>query len=104
MSESISVIVCNYEESISSVSKGARCYVWDANASHGGERVHLLVRSRSGRWIRKWENRNRIGNFRLLKLQPENPVYSKLKGYVDFDGERGLLRLLMLKERPYQNQ
>lgn len=79
MSSDLRVIACNYKESISAVRKGALCYMLNSNPGNGGERVNLLIRSRSGRWIEKWENVKRLGQFRMKTVPPEHPQYERLK-------------------------
>lgn len=69
------VVQCNYTESISSVPLGARAYVIDPNNGNGAERIQVLVRSRGARWIEKWEDIRRLGNFRVKTLPSEHPLY-----------------------------
>lgn len=80
MSESpdIRVVACNYLVGTSAVAQGALCYavhVWC------GERVRILARSRSGRWIEKWANFKKLGNFRLKTLPPEHPRYRDYRAH-----------------------
>lgn len=70
------VVQCNYTEDISSVAQGARAYVVYPNEGWASERICVLARSRSGRWIEKWEDVRRLGNFRVKTLPPEHPLYS----------------------------
>lgn len=68
-------VVCNYAEPTKIASKGARvyfCYGWTGG---GYERVNILVRSRGGRLVRKWEHIRRLENFRIKTLPPEHPRY-----------------------------
>jgi hypothetical protein len=39
------------------------------------KRVHLLVRSRGGRWVDKWEALSRIGNVRVKTIPEGHPLY-----------------------------
>lgn len=70
-----SVIQCNYAESTSAIAKGARAYVIGLNSGGGHDRLRVLARSRGGRWIKKWEDRRRLINFRVKTLSPEHPLY-----------------------------
>lgn len=69
------VLTCNLREAISEASKGARCYVVQHNRGNASDRMELLIRSRSGRWILKWESLSRLTNFRWKPLPPEHPRY-----------------------------
>lgn len=69
------VIQCNYTDGTNVASSGARAYVIGDDNGGGYERWRLLVRSRSGRWVEKWENAKRLNDFRLKTLPPEHPLY-----------------------------
>jgi hypothetical protein len=69
------VIACNYTVGTSSVPTGSKAYVVYPNLSNVAERVCVYVRSRSGRWIEKWENLDRLDGFRLKTVPPESPQY-----------------------------
>lgn len=86
------VIACNYLEAVSVASKGALCYV--VGTAGDAENIELLIRSRSGRWIQKWERLKRIGNFRFKTLPPEHPRYKDERIATYFAEER----LAWLKE------
>ena len=70
------VIACNYGEPVGAVATGALCYVVNINKGNASERVQIWARSRSGRWINKWENLRRLTNFRLKTIPPEHPRYA----------------------------
>jgi len=57
---------------------GALAYVRWPNPGNSNDRIALLIRSRGGRWIEKWEDMRRLGNFRLKTLPPEHPLYDRL--------------------------
>jgi hypothetical protein len=76
MNDDRRVIQCNYTEGTNVASNGARAYVMHGDAGSGNERVGVLVRSRGGRWVAKWENTKRLGDFRVKTLPPEHPLYS----------------------------
>lgn len=50
--------------------------------SGGGPRVRLLVQSRNGRYIDTWQPRKRLGNFRLVRVTPDQMAYSFLSVYL----------------------
>jgi hypothetical protein len=70
------VIACNYDSGRRAVAQGALAYVLPQLGGNLPERVRVLVRSRGGRWIEKWENVRRLVNFRLKTLPPEHPRYA----------------------------
>ena len=71
------VIACNYAEGTNIARKGALAYVQLLNPGGGNDRLHLLVRSRGGRWVEKWEAMHRLTNFRLKTIPPEHPLYDR---------------------------
>jgi hypothetical protein len=71
-------IACNVIEPTKTASTGALAYVRWNNPGNGDDRIPLLIRSRGGRWIEKWEDMRRLGNFRLKTLPPEHPLYGRL--------------------------
>jgi hypothetical protein len=73
-------MVCNLLVDIPSARKGSLCYVVLQNEGHDGDRLFLLIRSRSGRWIEKWEARTRLTNFRVKTIPRENPMWVRLYG------------------------
>ena len=71
------VLAYNLTESISEASKGSLAYVINPNHGGGGDRKEMLIRSRSGRWIRKWESAKRLENPRVKTIPPGHPLYSQ---------------------------
>jgi hypothetical protein len=69
------VIACNYTEPTSVAAAGALAYVVPQLGGNLPESVRVLVRSRGGRWVEKWERTGRLDNFRLKTLPPEHPRY-----------------------------
>lgn len=83
------VIQCNYRVATSVCSKGARAYL---STVSGGDRVHVIARSRSGRWVRRWQKRENLCNFRLKTLVADDPIRKLFPlGISEFDEERGQL-------------
>jgi hypothetical protein len=69
------VIQCNYAEGTKIAAEGARAYLVGTNPGNANDRVEVLVRSRGGRWVRKWEDVRRLVDFRVKTLPPEHPLY-----------------------------
>jgi hypothetical protein len=69
------VIACNLTEGIAEASKGALAYVVLPNNGNGHDRIVILLRSRGGRWIRKWESIKRLSNFRVKTIPVGHPRY-----------------------------
>ncbi len=76
MPEDRQVVQCNYAEGTGVAASGARAYVAQLNLGNANDRVVVLVRSRGGRWVEKWENTARLTNFRVKTLPPEHPLYN----------------------------
>jgi hypothetical protein len=68
------VVQCNYIEGTGVASKGARAFVTRSNGGNGTDRVMVLVYSRGARWVEKWEDARRLGNFRIKTLPPKHPL------------------------------
>jgi len=60
-------IACNYDVGTNIASEGALCYV-AYSRSGDPTRMRILVRSRSGRWVCKWERTARLKNFRVKTI------------------------------------
>jgi hypothetical protein len=70
------VVQCNYRVGTAECAADARAYV--DRVDWTGRRVHLLVRSRSGRWIWKWENPARLVDFRYKRIPDGHPLYGRV--------------------------
>jgi hypothetical protein len=73
------VIACNYKVGNPAVSGGSKAYV--EMVAGDGLSLCVLVRSRGGRWVRRWERIKKMENFRFKTLPPEHPKYNDLRGY-----------------------
>ena len=60
----IHVIQCNYLMPTNVASFGARAVVVSINTGNDSENVEVVVRSRGGRWVRKWERIHKLTKFR----------------------------------------
>lgn len=79
------VIACNYAVATGTACAGAKCYVLASHRGGGNDRLELLIRSRSGRWVRKWESIKRLGRFRLKTIPPAHPRYAVLQAALPED-------------------
>lgn len=86
------VIQCNYLEATKVAPLGARAYVAATSPVAIYGRIVVLVRSHGGRWVQKWENLQRLGNFRIKVLPPEHGHYGdeRLRDFADTEAERFL--------------
>lgn len=75
MTEDRYAIACNYTMATKTATKGTKAYVILSNPGNGGDRVQIRFRSRGGRWISKWEDTRRLGNFRRKTIPPESRDY-----------------------------
>jgi hypothetical protein len=66
------VIACNLARSSPTFAIGASAYV----SQYKINRVQILGRSRSGRWVERWEGLDDLCNFRFKAIPAENPFYS----------------------------
>lgn len=70
------VIQCNYLTGTRVAVAGSRAFVVCINPGNDNDRIEVLVRSRSGRLVRKWEAMHRLYNFRVKWLPPDHPRYA----------------------------
>lgn len=71
------VIQCNYTEGTNIAAQGARAYVVLPNPGGGHDRIQVLVRSRGGRWVQKYEAISRLAHFRVKTMPLEHPLYAR---------------------------
>jgi hypothetical protein len=66
-------IACNFRVPTKIVSKGALAFIkWRVG---DGEAIRIVVRSRGGRWIEKYERIWRLTNFRVKTLVDSHPAW-----------------------------
>lgn len=87
------VVQCNYAEATKIAAQGARAYLVLPNPGGGHDRITVLVRSRGGRWVEKWEDTRRLRDFRVKTLPPEHPLYGNDRLF-DAEWAGGLLEAL----------
>jgi hypothetical protein len=88
------VIACNLTERTREGAVGSLAYVLGVPGDPS--RVRVLLRSRSGRWITKWESLSRLGNFRLKTLPPAHGRHADVPA-LDELGHASLERLATAK-------
>lgn len=93
------VIQCNFAEATNAASTGARAYVVLMNRGGGHDRIVVLVRSRGGRWVEKWEDIRHLKDFRVKTLPPEHPLYGNDRIGCHGDAEMECARLVAARER-----
>jgi hypothetical protein len=72
-------VQCNYRVGTSVCVKGSRAYVLDADfAGARVRRVRVLARSRSGRWIDRWESPRRLHLFRFKTIPQGHPTFGRI--------------------------
>lgn len=71
------VVACN-STGTRIFSPGALAYVVRDNPGNGNDRIVVLGRSRSGRWVEKYEPRSRLCNFRFKTIPLAHPLYDLL--------------------------
>ncbi len=71
-------IACNYSVDTKSASSGSLAYIVMPNGGNLHNRVRILSRSRSGRWIRRWERLAALTDFRRKRIPEQSPIFQKL--------------------------
>ena len=75
MSEDLYAVACNYQDATNVASEGAKAYLcFHYLGGNLPERIKVVARSRGGRWVEKWENTQRLGNYRIVTIPPEHPM------------------------------
>lgn len=77
-SPDLRVVQCNIAAPTKTAVEGSRCYLANLNPGGGSDRIVVLIRSRSGRWIAKWENIRRLTDFRVKTIPAEHTLYGRL--------------------------
>lgn len=74
MGADLRAVACNVVDSSGSIWRGSLAYVMQLS----GDRVRLLVRCRSGRWIQKWQKISDAANFRFKAISPSSPLAARI--------------------------
>lgn len=79
------VIQCSYLDDTQFAPRGARAYVVRINPTSGHDRIVVLARTHSGRWVQRWENILRLRDFRVVTLPPGHAHHSdhRLRTFTD---------------------
>ncbi len=86
------VIQCSYLETTRTAPRGARAYVVLTNPRSGHDRIVVLVRCHGGQWVQKWENTQRLGDFRIQVLSPGHAHHGdqRLRNFTDDEAQQFL--------------
>lgn len=68
------MVACNHTGN-RYISEGALAFVKWTNPGNGNDRIPIFVRTRSGRWINKWERIDRLSNFRVKTVTEHHPAF-----------------------------
>jgi hypothetical protein len=81
------VIQCSYLDDTPFAPRGARAYVVRINPASGHDRIVVLARTHGNRWVQRWENTLRLGDFRVVTLQPGHDRHRdhRLRTFTDDD-------------------
>lgn len=63
-------IVANHRDGDGICRPSAQCWIMWTNPGGGFDRNMMVVRSRGGRWIRKWMRADRLENWRVKWVPP----------------------------------
>lgn len=86
-------IQCNLTASQKTGVKDARAYVILANPGNYSDRIEILLRSRGGRWIQKWQSIRLLADFRIKTIPIGHPLYHDDRIHWDYEIELWATRL-----------
>lgn len=87
------VVQCNYATGTGVATAGARAYLTRGNPGGYHDRIMVLVRSRGGRWVEKWESIARLDGFRVKTIPPDHPRWTDARLWTGADPQ-GMAALL----------
>ncbi len=70
------VVQCNLRIDTATCRTGARAYL-TGSLDVVGRRARILARSRSGRWVLRWEGLSHLHNFRIKTLTAQDPLWER---------------------------
>lgn len=77
MSREVVAVACNYAAGTKIARDGARCYLlWRTGGDN--RRCQVLVKSRGGRWVTKWEPIVMLDHFRLVRVPEARVEFARL--------------------------
>lgn len=94
------IISCNLAVPTKTARKGAKAILGvTSGGALGDGRAQLLIRSRGGRYIEKWEPIKRLTNFRIQTLPPESPLYNddRVMDFRDAESAEKELKYLLVQ-------
>jgi hypothetical protein len=74
--DDMQVVKCSYSRSTKVCAKNASAYLCLTNPGNGNDRIVVIARSRSGRWVMKWEPIRNLERFRCKNLPSDHPRYA----------------------------
>ncbi len=74
--QSVQVVQCNYKSDTSACRAGSRAYL-SYKIDVAGHRVQVVARSRSGRWVVRWESLMDLHCFRIRCLVERDGLFLK---------------------------
>lgn len=92
------VVQCNLTVPTSAAARGARAYVVLVNRGNGSDRIEILLRSRSGRWVEKWEDIRHLDHFRAKTIPFGHPIYGRLRLWT-YEPEQTAAELAQARQR-----
>jgi len=89
--DEITAIACNYAAGTSIARTGARCYLlWRTGGDN--RRAQVLVKSRGGRWVVKWEPIVMLDHFRIVRVPEARVEFARLSECYAADHTIGTVR------------
>ena len=77
MTREVVAVACNYAAGTKIARDGARCYLlWRTGGDN--RRCQVLVKSRGGRWVTKWEPIVMLDHFRLVRVPEARVEFARL--------------------------
>jgi hypothetical protein len=70
-------VACNYREDTKVARDGAKAYVGHMGGGSGYSDLDVIVRSRGGRHVKKWERCRRLTNFRAKCVPVGHPLRAR---------------------------
>ena len=77
MTREVVAVACNYAAGTKIARDGARCYLlWRTGGDN--RRCQVLVKSRGGRWVTKWEPIVMLDHFRIVRVPEVRAEFARL--------------------------
>lgn len=92
------VVQMNFAVPTKVAAKGARAYLVLPNGGNGHDRICILIKSRGGRWVEKWEDSRRLTNFRAKTISSGHPLYEDDRLW-DYEPEQQIADMVSVWEQ-----